>query len=323
MIIACNTFIPAENKDLNYSWENETYTFVWKGLVYIPGIKAGSLSVEHMSHCLSEGKTIAEATLPLKGDFFLMIRDKKQQINYALIDHNGMFQAFYTDRLIGTSYLELIRYLKIKKSDLSKEAIVEFLHLNNIFFKRTFTNCIKKISSEDILTFASDGTIKRLKKPLRPIVQNPMVTINDFFQNLSNSISKEHVSIDITGGFDTRLIACMLMYYGLDYEVAISGVEDYEEIIIAKEVAAALNKEFHVTYHNIDHLLDDIQLLFTYADGLSNVLEFHRLFQLQRDRKQRGITLSISGPGGEFFKDYWWLQDFPFYNRSMTNITKL
>src|SRR5262249_20620921 len=45
--------------------------------------------------------------------------------------------------------------------------------------------------------------------------------------------------------------------------------------------------------------------------------------QMQQERRQRGITLVITGVGGELFKDFWWLQDFPFYSKSRSNLDKL
>ena len=323
MIIAYDTTILSEDTHLTSYWENEIYKFAWKGFVFIPGIRAGRPSIEHVARCLSGNRTIAEATLPLKGDFYLIIRDKKKHINYALTDHNGMFQIYYTDRLISTSYLELLHYLRIKKSDLSKETIVEFLHLGNLYFKKTFTACIRKISSEEILTFASNGTVRKIKKSLCSIDQSPGCSFTDFFHNLSSSISNERISVDLTGGFDTRLIACMFTFFGLDFEVAVSGIENHEDIIIAKQVAVALKRKLYITYHQIDNLVDDIKLMFIYNDGLGDVLKFHRLAQFQGDRKQRGITLAINGVGGEFYCDYWWIQDFPFYNKSIANIPRL
>jgi hypothetical protein len=48
-----------------------------------------------------------------------------------------------------------------------------------------------------------------------------------------------------------------------------------------------------------------------------------RPMQLQDDRVRRGVTLAIGGEGGELFKDFWWLQDFPFYRRSNPDLARL
>jgi hypothetical protein len=45
--------------------------------------------------------------------------------------------------------------------------------------------------------------------------------------------------------------------------------------------------------------------------------------QLHRARAARGITLALSGAGGELFKDFWWLQDFPLYSRHRPNLDRL
>jgi len=44
---------------------------------------------------------------------------------------------------------------------------------------------------------------------------------------------------------------------------------------------------------------------------------------MQNERVHRGITLMLTGVGGELFKDFWWLQDFPFYSRKRPNLERL
>jgi hypothetical protein len=63
--------------------------------------------------------------------------------------------------------------------------------------------------------------------------------------------------------------------------------------------------------------------LFEIADGLSDLLDWHRLRQLARGRAERRIDIAIGGTGGEFLKDWFWLIDFPFYRRRSPNFERL
>ena len=67
----------------------------------------------------------------------------------------------------------------------------------------------------------------------------------------------------------------------------------------------------------------EIPELFLATEGQYNILYFHRLFQLQKARSERGVDTIISGVGGELFKDVWWLQDFPFYYSRHSNLERL
>ncbi len=115
----------------------------------------------------------------------------------------------------------------------------------------------------------------------------------------------------LTGGIDSRLLAVLLSYFGVPFEVAASGVRGTTDLVIAEKVAKVLDRHFHITYHHIDDFESTVPEIFGLGDGLFDVVRYHRAFQLQRDRISRGVSLVMSGTGGELFKDFWWLQDFP------------
>lgn len=322
MIITPNTAIPPKQTDLDSAWENERYACAWKGFVFIPGIQAGAPSVESAIGDLAE-KTLPDALLSLKGIFFMAIRDKKRQETFVLTDHSGLFKAYFTGRLISTSYLELINHLGLRVSNLSPEAVVEFLHLGYIHFNRTLTPGIEKIRHDEILTFDASNSIQRIPKPLPALSEPPTYSLQDFFRKLADTIRHESLSVDLTGGFDSRLVVCLLASVGLDFEVSLSGTQTYRDLAIARDVAVALGKELQVTHHQVNCKPDYILSLFRQQDGLGDLLTFHRLKQYHGDRQKRGITLAISGAGGELYKDFWWLQDFPFYNASVPKLSRL
>ena len=47
------------------------------------------------------------------------------------------------------------------------------------------------------------------------------------------------------------------------------------------------------------------------SQGQTGILTYDHMFQIQQERLARGMTLGIGGAGGELWKDFLWLQDFP------------
>ena len=74
----------------------------------------------------------------------------------------------------------------------------------------------------------------------------------------------------------------------------------------------------------MDNLADELDSVAESLDGLNaGLIVQHRLNQYQQARQERGIKLTLKGIGGELYRDYIWLQDFPFYNSSKANVEKL
>jgi hypothetical protein len=322
MIFRRDTTITPVCADRASFWESEHYACIWKGLVFIPGVEAGSPSIAHFISMLS-GAAIPQTASRFKGLFLLVVQHKRTAQIFAFVDNGGLYKAYYSDRAIGSSYLELVRSLELSRSDISPEAVVEFLHHGNVFDHKTLTPVISKIRHDEILTFAEDGTVEKLSKMLPGIDTAPRYDPRDFFHDLSISVRNQRVSVDLTGGFDSRLIACLLDNEDLDFECALSGMPGIRDLAIGGKVADAMDRPFHVTYHQLGSPSQDIPELFNYTDGLLDVLTYHRVAQLQCDRMNRGITLALCGAGGGLYKDYWWLHDFPFYNLKRPNLQRL
>ena len=122
---------------------------------------------------------------------------------------------------------------------------------------------------------------------------------------------------------DTRALVCMLHYLGLNFEVAVRGKNTDPDVLIATEVAEAIERPLHICYSSVDDLESQLPSVLNICDGLLDVTKSYSALQVQRERVTRGITLMLSGNGGELYRDDWWLQDFPFYARKEANIERL
>ena len=196
------------------------------------------------------------------------------------------------------------------KGDLDFRSIIEFIITGQIFRNNTFFNNIKNIKSNEILIIDSKGISSKIKK-LENIYEKDM-SINDFLQEMkkiSFSLKNKKISIDLTGGIDTRLLTLILQKDKLQFETAISGFPGHPDINISKELSKILGLQHYITYHKVNrkNLFKELKDTFLYYDGLTDIIEQHRLYQFFEDKKSRGIEVSISGVGGELYKDAgWW-----------------
>lgn len=313
---------PKENSSV---YEDGEYRIYWEGLVFIPGIPSGLESVSAFLQAIS-AEGIQDACRFLKGVFFILIETKTKGDLYAFVDNSGLYQAFHAGDILSTSFLSLAKHEKLRVSDIDPEAIVEFLRLGNIFSNRTFFRHVRKFSWDSIYHI-SGKELNVIPKNITSMDSESEVKDGDLernFEEQAKSLRNCSLSIDLTGGNDSRLLAVLLDLYGLKYETAISGGNaDYKDVSISKKIAHSLGRPWFATIHSVSSLEADMPKLFTITEGMYDILYYHRLYQLQKERKARGVDTIISGMGGELFKDYWWLQDFPFYSRKHSNIERL
>ena len=302
--------------------ETASYVALWSGVIFISDLPPGRIAVDTFLFDLDPSE-IQNAAKMLKGVFFLAIQHKQSSRIHAFIDNSGLFKAFYTSTRIGDSFLELIAVENLCASEFEPARIIEFLELGNIYFSRTFSEKIHKISHDDLLSISLSGRVERRKKSLSKLSEPRFDKLPDVFQQLATSFRSETLSIDLTGGFDSRLVACLFAAAGLRFETALSGSPSFAEFRIARLVAKRLGVPFFEYSPPLQVRASELDELFDLTDGMSDLLQFRRIARFQRDRMSRGVTLAISGMGGEMFKDFWWIHEFPFYKRKHSNIRRL
>ncbi len=291
-------------KETNY-WENENYLIWWEGLIFIPGILSGGDSIKYFVDLLNNSD-LSSAIDVLSGMFSCILFDKKKKEYYAFTDNSRCSNIFYNSRCMSTSFIELVKYSSPIKDDLDFNSIIEFIITGKIFGSDTFFNNIKNIRADEILVVDSKGISSRIKK-LENIYEKDM-SINDFLREMKKiavSLKNKKISIDLTGGADTRLLSLIFQNAGLQFETAMSGVSGHPDIETPKEVSRILGLQYYITYHqvNSETLFKELKATFTCYDGLRDIIQQHREYQLFKDRKSRGVEVSISGLTGQLYKD--------------------
>ncbi len=294
----------------------------YNGFIYTNNSQNEENSIKEILFHLKKNKPIDFNII--KGIFLLYIKNKINGDTYVFTDNSGMYKSYIYENVISSSFLELVDYLNIAISDLDYKSINEFLHLGFVHSNNTFIHSIKKINFSEVIEWKNAEKNIFHKNLIKIEDDNIEISFEDHFDNFSNVLKQKNISIDLTGGIDSRLICALLDYRNLDFEVAISGVKGNQDIEIAKKVSSLLNKKFYVTYHSTNNLSDSkIYEIFNITDAQIDVLNYHRNIQFNDDKKSRGVNFQISGMAGELYKDYWWLQDFPLYRKRKSNIEKL
>lgn len=312
-----------ESKSSAYrTFENQYFKVIYKGFIFTEGRESEEDSLsEILSHLREKGFINFGA---IRGNYFIYIIDLSSKEKYAFIDNSGMYKVFIFKNIISTSFLDLIEHINISKIDLNFRAISEFLHFGFVSFSDTFLNEVRKLNKNDLIVWQGQDLIVNKKNLAELTTVSNVRSFEHFFNSLRRVVQNKNISIDLTGGIDSRLICGFMSYLNVDFEVAIYSVNESSDLKIAKTIAGILGKELYVTFPSAAGITEDELLkIFTLSDSQIDILSYQSAFLLNNARKARNIDLQLSGVGGELFKDFWWLQDFPFYKNPNSNIERL
>src|SRR5215472_16733179 len=83
----------------------DTCEVVWHGLLFIEGYAAGVESAREFTRRARHD--LSRAAESLKGIYFLAMRDKVSGVCWAFVDNSGLYHAYYSRCLAGTSFLQI------------------------------------------------------------------------------------------------------------------------------------------------------------------------------------------------------------------------
>jgi hypothetical protein len=246
--------------------------------------------------------------------FGLLVHDKAEGGWRAATDNAGLYKIFHDDQGASTSFLGLVRARRVGRDRVDPAALVEFLAHGQVFAPHTFVAGIHKLRGRELLELAPGAPPRLRAKALPAAVEGGTEAVLGRFAALARSLDGRALSVDATGGFDSRLIACLLHAKGLRFELAASGLPGTADTEIAATMARLLGEPFHLSGHDLDDLDASLVATFRAGDGLTDLRRFHRDRQLALSRLGRGVEVMAHGGGGEIFRDYHVIQDFPLYD---------
>ncbi|MFZ2537862.1 MAG: hypothetical protein WAX04_03045, partial [Oscillospiraceae bacterium] len=132
-------------------------------------------------------------------------------------------------------------------------------------------------------------------------------------------------TLSLTGGYDSRMVfACIKDQVPIN--VFISGDNESDpDIIFAKKAAQAGGQNLEVLKINKPQISENyLRELFEYAQGCVPLLNdgYLRISTFMKNRRANGYECYLSGDGGVLHKDWWWVQDLPFYRKKNVNLKR-
>jgi hypothetical protein len=324
-VIVTSRTKPEEFDQQRWSMVDRDRFFVaWRGAVYEPGLRLGTPTIEKLIGRL-EAEPFGILCRRLQGIFVLFAFDRLRASWNVAVDNAGLYHAFYDGTSVSTSLLQLSANDPRGVKSISPRAVAEFLAHRGVHWRETLIKGIRTIGRDDILELnpTNGGRVRLSKSAAEDLEPSTPDDLTQLFAHLAQALEGASTSVDLTPGFDSRLVACLLRDQGAEFETAMSGWVGVPHVDIARRAASLLGCPFFFTEHNPLGLEDALDDLFYQQDGLSDLLGYHRMAQLQGDRQKRGVEIAVSGSGGELFKDFFWLQDFPHYRSAKTNFERL
>ena len=291
------------------------FSAYWEGFVYGYGQLAGEASVRAFIQAV-EKLGVCGARQGLSGSYSIAVYDHTTREWLAFSDPSRSLPWYWGSEMFSTSLLDLAKQMGLNVEDLNLEAVVEFLLTGLQFSKEILFEGIKVAGPDEIIRWRNGKlwieTDNRVMDPFRmPVPQDHVEAFLGAWERLATAIQNEVVSVDLTGGTDTRVIVGILDWLGVRFETAVSGTSRHSDVLISQQVAAILGNS-HPHYPcihrvNPERLWQELYEVVQAVDGVADGVSAHRLYQLWKDRASRGVTLVIGGSGGELYKDGgWW-----------------
>jgi hypothetical protein len=123
---------------------------------------------------------------------------------------------------------------------------------------------------------------------------------------------------DLTGGFDTRLLALSLQRAGVSFHANTVGSGDDEDVRIASALARAAGWEwtrFQLPPDWPETLPGMLGRSLAWSDGQLDVLQLSEVLWQHREKSRVSSSL-LTGGGGEHFRNFAWQQEFLRAGRS-------
>ncbi|MFW5886998.1 MAG: hypothetical protein ACOCUL_04505, partial [Bacteroidota bacterium] len=263
----------------------------------------------------------------------LTVTEKGEHI--LIPDLLGLRPLYFTDTFVSDRFLPLVDSLKTKQNLVFRnDSVAHFLKFGYSEPGYSLIEGIFRIKPGEGIII-KDGKFERVKinpPDLRLLFGN--LTKNENASEIIKKIQARLAEIlksidvpasaDLTGGNDSRVLVSMISPESTILEASYShNSKTNGEATTGKKVAELTGIKYYFTSAPENVSLNDLYSAFEYIDGCGNIISAFRHRKMQEERAERGIKLSISGNGGTFYKDSWWLQDFPFYKKKKASLKKL
>lgn len=278
---------------------------------------------------------ISKVLSNIDGHFFIVLQSKSERKIYFITDNSGSFCVYIYKNggstCVSTSALSLSRSCSVT---INEDGLCQFLRTGMVCDESTIYNEIKLLSPGSLYTCnLSSNEIRESCYWRSPEAVSGGVeyvaAVDRFYNELIsnfNSLQDRKIICDLTAGFDSRMILAGLMAScnSKGINTFVFGPEGSREVQLVREYWSALGVNgFHLSLpENWSDLIPDyFEKSFLLSDGEESAF-YYAPICYANEVKATNFDLSVNGLGGELYRDFWWLQDFP-YGRKAPNLVKL
>lgn len=272
----------------------------------------------------------ATAAAPLErldGQFALARLEADGTTLRVATDPLGMKPLFVAESngstFVSTSALVLARHLRLSPSRLGLES---FVRTGNQFGRGTPWEGVERLRPAEVLTFTPER--RERGAYWQPTVEEDVrrlpfeATAEACIAAATAAIGARYRArrpwLDLTGGFDTRLLALLAQGAELDFRTNTSGEESDEDVRLARQIATAAGwpwTRFGLPGEWRELLPDRLAEAVAWGDCHLDALP---LAEVMQGHREKGATESmlLNGGGGEHYRDYPWGQELWAAGRS-------
>lgn len=307
-------------------YEFDDYTVLIKGFLFHRYLSSSQLIAIEFQKLLSDPASYRFQNL--FGSYQVILNSKKTKLTLGFGDNAGILKPYISSRCFSTLIWDFTDTEALEHEELlfNKEAIADWFHFSTIHENATFLSNVQRLDRRDYVLI-ENGKFECRKKRIPELADTDKseksIPPDEVISAMMRSTNNESVSLDLTGGQDSRLILSLMHLENTNFETALSGPAEHPDLVIAKSLAKKLDLAHHPTYYEKSETENEgLREIVRKTQGTVNCLWFQRIKRFSLDRQNRGISLQLTGIGGEGFKDFHWLQDFPFLWNKKTNVER-
>lgn len=265
----------------------------------------------------------------LDGQFSLVRLEPGGETLRVAADPLGMKPLFVAERdgqtYVSSSALVLARLLRSTPSPLGLET---FLRAGTQFGAATHWEGIERLRPGEALSFRPGGSergaywLPRIEPEVRALGLEEcaeLVADRDTTAIAAN-YAGQHPWLDLTGGFDSRLVALLCQRAGVSFMTNTSGSDQMADVRIARLVAARRGwpwTQLTLPADWSEGLAAGIGAAVAWGDGHLEAMQLTEVLLGHRRKAEQGTTL-LTGGAGEHYRDHPWGHELWRAGRSTT-----
>ncbi len=251
----------------------------------------------------------------LSGFFTLLFGDAQRGETVVITDLLGGRQAFYREFPWGVALASSSLLLaSLDAAALDQLGCEEFLRTGVVAEDRSFFRDVRKLAPASVYRIANG----KLNPPhcywrftqLNPEALRGEPAIEAFGASLIATARQvadvfPRIISDLTGGYDSRLLAAALMTAGVSFETTVSGARTAPDVVIACRLAEITGRPHHAFETNPQLSFADLQPALALTDGETDVVHYARHALPAHAASAMRYDISLNGSAGELARAHW------------------